>query len=373
MDSPHAARHAERADTDASLLAERAKTDAALTKKRSSLQKAEDAVVDLARERAEETLDAARERADREMATAGAAPRVHEKVDLERSAADIAVADERAIADERLRAEREEHRRALHGLLHLEREATDDGLSVERARADQVVSTRDDFLGIVSHDLRNILGSVAMSAAMLTKPGISGVATAAHAERIQRATARMNRLVGDLLDVVSLEAGMLHVTPLPHDAIEVAKEAFETFLPSFLAKEVTLTTDTGEGLLVAQFDHDRILQVVANLLSNALKFTERGGHVTLSLARVGSEVRFLVTDTGIGIPADKRDIIFERFGQVTRDRPGRGLGLYIARCIVEAHGGRIWVESPKAGGSALHFTLPAASDDRAWQAEASGM
>ena len=356
--------HVEREDTDASLLAERAKTDAALAKKRSSLEETEDLVVEVARTRAAETLDAARERADREMRAAGAGWTLHEKVELEREKADSTLAEERAAADDRLRAEREEHRRALHALLHLEREATDDGLLVERARADEVVATRDDFLGMVSHDLRNILGTIAMSTTMLAKQAIGGAATTAHAERIQRGTARMNRLVGDLLDVVSLEAGMLHTTPLPHDAIDLAKETVEAFRPSFQSKEVTLTMDSATGSIVAKFDHDRIVQVLANLLSNALKFTERGGQVTLSVARTNSDVRFSVTDTGVGIPADKSAAIFERFGQVTRDRRGHGLGLYIAKCIVEAHGGRIWVDRPEAGGAALRFTLPCGEQGR---------
>ena len=359
MDQDHADARAEREETDASLLAERAKTDTALVAKRSSVEQAEDLVVEVARERAEETLDAARERADGELRAAGAASSLYEKVERERAAADDAVTAEQAAAEERLRVEREEQRRALYALLRLEREATDDGLVVERARADEVVATRDDFLGMVSHDLRNILGIIAMSASLLAKPAVTEAATTAHAERIQRGAARMNRLVGDLLDVVSLEAGILHVERLPHDVRALAKEAVETFLPSFAAKEVALIGEVAAGPMIVRFDHDCILQVLANLLSNALKFTERGGRVALSVVRTNAEVRFSVTDTGAGIPADKSAAVFERFGQVTRDRRGHGLGLYIAKCIVLAHGGRIWVDSPEAGGAALRFTLPA--------------
>ncbi len=216
---------------------------------------------------------------------------------------------------------------------------------------------------MVSHDLRNILGTIAMSAEMLAKRALASGEAASedsrHAERIQRSTARMNRLVGDLLDVVSLEAGELRVNPEPHDAVELAKEAIGAFLPSFGAKGLTLTLEAPPGSIHMAFDHDRLLQVLANLLGNALKFTGPGGSVRLSLSRVGAEARFAVIDTGAGVPASHAAAIFERFQQVTKDKRGLGLGLYISKCIVEAHGGSIWVESPKSGGAALHFTIPA--------------
>ncbi|MDP9150360.1 MAG: HAMP domain-containing histidine kinase, partial [Myxococcota bacterium] len=263
-----------------------------------------------------------------------------------------------------LRVEREEHARALAALLGLERDATDDGLLVERARADEIVATRDDFLGIVSHDLRNILGNIAMGAAVLAQSATAGgpphQATIAIAERIQRGTARMNRLLGDLLDVVALEAGALPIHRRPHDASLTGKEAVEAHQLSFAAKGVALESQIAAGSIVAEFDHDRILQVLANLLSNALKFTERGGRVSLALVGSGSDIQFSVGDTGVGIPADQATAIFERFGQVRRDRRGHGLGLYISKCIVEAHGGKIWVDSPGAGGATLRFTLPKA-------------
>jgi two-component system sensor histidine kinase VicK len=112
--------------------------------------------------------------------------------------------------------------------------------------------------------------------------------------------------------------------------------------------------------MIVTLDHDRVLQVLGNLLSNALTFTERGGRVSLALEEANSAAHFSVADSGVGIPAGQAEKIFERFEQVGRDRRGHGLGLYIAKCIVEAHDGRIWAESPDAGGTALRFTLPAA-------------
>jgi signal transduction histidine kinase len=175
----------------------------------------------------------------------------------------------------------------------------------------------------------------------------------------------MNRLVGDLLDLVSLEAGKLEGTARPGDVEQLMTEAFEAFRPSFDTKGIALSAARGPGGIVAAFDHDRILQVLANLLSNALKFTGEGGRVSLSVVEKESEIRFSVTDSGPGIPAGCEETIFERFRQVgARDSRGLGLGLYIARCIVEAHGGRIWVEMPKTGGAAFHFTIPIAA--RSW-------
>ena len=346
--------------TDASLLAEREKTDAELAKRQAVACAAEDEVVEEARERAHDLLDEARGQADHDLEVKGATPREQQLVAEMRVAADGALDDQRAAAEETLRVEREAHRRALAALLRLERETTDEGLIVERARADQVIANRDDFLGMVSHDLRDILGTIALSATMLTQPAPTGdfAATKLVGERIQRSTARMNRLVGDLLDVVALESGTLQLTRGPHDAIQMMTEAVESYRPSFLDKGIELTTELPADAIVMDVDHDRILQVVANLLSNALKFTERGGRVSLLVARQGAEVCVSINDSGVGIAPEHATAIFERFGQIKRDRRGHGLGLYISKCIVEAHGGKIWVDRSLDGGTAAHFTLP---------------
>jgi len=238
---------------------------------------------------------------------------------------------------------------------------------VERITADELVASRDNFLGMVSHDLRNMLGGIALTAAsMATSAGTEGGAPdlttiARQAERIQRFTARMNRLVGDLLDVVSLEAGKLQITVSAVDAGQLVEDAREAFQLSFVAKQVALRTEIGPAKIVATADHERILQVLANLLSNALKFTDKGGEVKLAVTGTGEGVSFSVLDSGVGIPADLTDAIFERFRQVDpKAAGGLGLGLYIAKSIVDAHGGTIWAEKSPTGGTAVHFTLPAA-------------
>jgi signal transduction histidine kinase len=118
--------------------------------------------------------------------------------------------------------------------------------------------------------------------------------------------------------------------------------------------------ETVERPLAAAFDHDRMMQVLANIISNSLKFTPAGGQISVRGERAGSELRFSVTDTGPGIPDNSLEVIFERFWQVGKnDRRGLGLGLYLSRCIVEAHGGKIRAESTLGEGSAFSFTLPA--------------
>jgi len=185
----------------------------------------------------------------------------------------------------------------------------------------------------------------------------------AHARRIQRSGARMNRLIGDLVDVASIEAGALTVTPQLGDPKQVVTEAVDTFQAQASASGVSLVAETPPGpSTVAELDHARILQVLANLVGNAIKFTPSGGSVVVRFERTEQELRFAVRDTGRGISADQLESIFERFHQIEkRDGRGVGLGLYISKCIVQGHGGRIWVESRPGEGSSFWFTLPVAN------------
>ncbi len=182
-----------------------------------------------------------------------------------------------------------------------------------------------------------------------------------HARRIQRSGARMNRLIGDLIDVASIEAGVLAVKRQLGDPIHVLTEAVDTFQAQAAASGVSLQSDVVMPASLADFDPARILQVLANLVGNAIKFAPRGGSVVVHLERVEDELRFAVHDTGPGIPRQHLDTVFERFRQVDRDdRRGVGLGLYISKCIIQGHGGRIWAESVPGQGTTFRFTLPVA-------------
>lgn len=351
--------HDERRDTDGALRSERVKADIEFAERREQIEEDAESKVQLARDRADAVLERARARADQQLD--GAERDIAEQ---EREQADAILRAERATADVELADERQERARALAELLRDERALTDRFLGNERERADAAISARDDFLGMVAHDLRTLLGGMAMSAARLMRMP-SGEETSQQvqreAARIQRFTGRMTRLVGDLLDVVSIEAGKLQMEAAPHEANELLRETLDAFEPVAAAREITLRGRVYSGTLLAEFDRERILQVLANLVSNAVKFTHDGGSVSILAEPFGEEVRISVADDGPGVPADKVHAIFERYGQsASYDRRGLGLGLYISKCIVEGHGGRIWVESLPGGGSKFFFTLPAA-------------
>jgi len=347
----------DREQTDESLRVEREKADLALGEKLAAIDESADVVIGRARARADEVLAAARAKTDKKSAqgTNDAAP---DAVKRERVAEDQALRAERADEDRTVIAEREEHA----ALLATNRRETDEDLLRERGRSDDALAMRDEFLGIVSHDLRNILGAMVgfaelISTAVLREDHVPDVLR--YAQRIRRSGARMNRLIGDLVDVASIEAGMLLVLPEADDAAHVVTEAVEAFQAQATASGLSLVAEV-PAPVPAAFDAARILQVLTNLLSNAIKFTQPGGKVVVQVRRAEAEVVVEVSDTGVGIPTDKLESIFERFYQVSADRRGVGLGLYISKCIVLGHGGRIWAESRLGVGSTVRFTLPVA-------------
>jgi signal transduction histidine kinase len=352
----------ERDNTDEGLRTERSHTDQSLELARTSVEEVADGIVLHAREKADAVLDEARDKADKASETPHPGPHDGGALAVERAAEDEVLAGERAAEDEALILEREARARILLKLLPMEREKTDQYLVTERARSDDSLAHRDDFLGAVSHDLRNLLGNVALIAHLLSMQASEsdeGRRTVAEMARIERYVARMNRILGDLLDVVSIDAGKLAVHPQLSNLSELIAEAVNTFELLSSKKGISLVQESSKESLPAAFDHDRILQVLANLIANAIKFTAKGGMVTVRGERKGDQVLMSVIDTGTGIPSDKLEAVFERFWQVgEQDRRGLGLGLYISKCILAAHGGRIWVESKLGAGSAFHFTFP---------------
>ncbi len=354
----------ERDHTDESLRAEREKTDRALAERKSAgdaVCEDADTVVERARENADAVLVATRQQADGAAPSSAKAAEPLRDIVEARVLEDDALRAERDAADERLRRERAENARVLSVLLPLERDKTDRYLLTERARSDEAVAHRDDFLGIVAHDLRNLLGGIVMSAGLLADSapeGEAGNATDVGTKRIQRYAARMNRLIGDLVDVASIEAGKLSLAPERGDASALTVEAVDMFRGSASAKGITLQA-VPMAPLEAELDHDRMIQVLANLITNAIKFTPKGGSILVLTEHTDAELRFSVRDDGVGIPDTMLEAIFERFWQVGKnDKRGVGLGLYISRCIVEAHGGTIHAESKLGEGSTFVFTVP---------------
>ncbi len=355
----------ERDETDQSLRTERKNSDRAIAERRHGIEETADLLVERAREHADEVLDIARDKADRKLAAAAKDGTEREVVARERAVEDEALEDEREAADEVLRREREEAARTLAALLPLEREKTDRFLLTERVRSDDALAHRDDFLGMVSHDLRNLLSGIVLHASLLARQASDsdeGQRTLAGMTRIQRYVARMNRLIGDLVDVASIDAGKLAVQLEVLDAAVLVREAVDAFAQAAAQKQITLAWEVSEPSLPARFDHERMLQVFANLITNALKFTPEGGTIVVRGERDGDQISLSVRDDGMGIPADVLEAVFERFWQVGKnDQRGLGLGLYISRCIIDAHGGQIWAESKPGQGSTFHFKIPAAS------------
>jgi signal transduction histidine kinase len=350
---------ASRDQTDESLRVERERADAVVAEKRTAAEAEADEVVRTARQLADHVVQVARGEADlahlpsaADGATVGRA----------RAQADERLEDRRSAEDAALHEQRSERSRYLAEFLAVEREATDADLIREREHSDSLVSTRDEFLATVSHDMRNLLSGLAMNAASMLKHapvGPEGDRTRRHAAASQRLVARMNRLVSDLLDVASIDAGKLSLVREDVEIGKILRETLEAFEVVALAKGVTLDGVDGAMPLEMRLDSGRVLQVLANLVSNAIKFTSAGGRVSITVRAEKGEVQFAVSDTGIGIPEQALAAVFERFRQISADRRGLGLGLYISKGIVEAHGGRMWAESKLGSGSVFHFALPA--------------
>jgi signal transduction histidine kinase len=232
---------------------------------------------------------------------------------------------------------------------------------IARQQAEAAVRSRDDILSIVSHDLRNPLGTIAMATALL-EMDIGAERRRAQVEVVRRAVKRMERLIQDLLDVDQIESGRLAMAPVPTDARALIDETRPGMQLQASEKGLAIEFELPPEAFRVRADPARIAQVLANLVGNAMKFTPAGGRVGVRVDRAGDAARFRVTDTGPGIdPADVPHL-FDRFWQA-RDRPRRGgvgLGLAIAKGIVQAHGGRIAVESRLGAGSTFCFTLPIA-------------
>jgi PAS domain S-box-containing protein len=233
----------------------------------------------------------------------------------------------------------------------------------------QAIRARDDMMGIVSHDLRNPASAVKMLAGSILSEADERALPQDVAERVeimQQAAVQIDALIQDLLDVTRLEAGRLTVSPrdvAPIPLVEAALYALRTLVES---GGIELAAMYDEELPLVHADPERVTQLLSNLVGNALKFTPAGGRVEVRVQPYHEGVLVSVIDTGEGIPADQLPHVFDRFYQVSGSksgtRQGAGLGLPIARGIVEAHGGTIWIESVPGRGTTVRFTLPGAQE-----------
>ena len=240
-----------------------------------------------------------------------------------------------------------------------------EGLIVAERTARQA---REELLAIVAHDLRTPLGVIGLSSGALqdaVPAGPEGEEVRALAGLAERAAKQMGRLIRDLLDVSSIEAGRLRFEFADHEPAALLAEAGNLLAPLAAQKAITVETRVPARLTLVRCDRHRIQQVLSNLIGNAIKFTPESGKLTLSAASVGEEITFFVCDNGSGISAEALPRIFDRHW-TGRGRAGAdtGLGLYIAKGIVEAHEGTIAAVGIPGGGTQLSFTLPCAGPAR---------
>jgi NtrC-family two-component system sensor histidine kinase KinB len=222
---------------------------------------------------------------------------------------------------------------------------------------------REDLTHMIIHDLRNPLGSI-MSILQLIRTSFDE-----HDETLpvmkllsvaMRSGQKLHRLIDSLLDLGRLEAGETELNKKLVSPESLAEEAIEQIQPSTVSREQTMEARVPQGLPQLAADSDLILRVLTNLLENAVKFTPRGGHITLSIEEAGEDLLFAVSDTGRGIPPESRQRVFDRFARLENSEgiKGTGLGLAFCKLAVESHGGRIWVESVVGQGATFYFTLP---------------
>lgn len=237
-------------------------------------------------------------------------------------------------------------------------------LLVDNARlyreAREAIRMRDDILAVVSHDLRNPLNTISVASSLLEMNPSPEVSSKAQ-RSIGRAAKQMERLLQDLLDVSRAEAGALSIERAPVDVAALIDEAFGLSLPQAEDKSVTLVRRVSGDVGSIEGDRNRLLQVLGNLLGNAIKFVPAGGQVSIGAQHLYGQVRVWISDDGPGIPAEQLPRVFDRFWQANRSGSrGAGLGLAIAKSIVDAHGGQIGVHSQLGEGSTFFCWLPCA-------------
>jgi PAS domain S-box-containing protein len=241
------------------------------------------------------------------------------------------------------------------------------GISIDNAglyqQSQRAIRTREEVLAIVSHDLRNPLSAIDLSATSLLHEFDAVPRARKKLEVIRRSSEHMEHLINDLLDMATIEAKGLSLNLTSQGPAKIIDDAVEVHLPLAMERSIKVLAETDMKGERVRCDRDRIDQVLGNLIGNAKKYCRPGDVILVQAALVDAEARFSVADTGPGISPDEMPHLFRPYWAAKRhgEKKGTGLGLYICKGIVEAHGGKIWVDSKPGEGTTFFFTLPLAT------------
>jgi signal transduction histidine kinase len=263
-----------------------------------------------------------------------------------------------------------EEKRELLERLNTKLEESNRELNEANARLRELSAMKEEFLALTTHDLRSPLTVISGVINFFTS-GRLGEMTAEQKNMVammERNTQNLIELVNDLLDASKLESGTMRLDAATIELRGLVGDLSEQMQPLAREKEIALEEDLPEDLPELRADRAKLRRILVNLVSNALKFTPKGGRVRLGASREGGFVRVSVADTGVGIPREDLHDIFDKYAQArsraTRSEKGTGLGLYITRQLVELHGGKISVQSEVGKGSTFSFTIPVAESDK---------
>jgi len=230
----------------------------------------------------------------------------------------------------------------------------------------EIDQMKSDFVTSVTHELRSPLTSLTMYIDLFLKGGAGELNDKAKKflTIMERSNNRLSRFIDDLLDMAKIERGKMEIKKEPLGILPIVSETVQLIKPQADEKDIEITMDISDNLPLVFVDGDRTRQIITNLLSNSIKFTPEKGKVSIKIQDEGEHVQVSISDTGIGIPPEQINRIFDKFEQVREVRErvkgpkGTGLGLAIVKSLVEAQGGKIWVESEVDKGSTFYFTLP---------------
>ncbi len=239
-------------------------------------------------------------------------------------------------------------------------------LALANERLKELDKLKSDFVSMVSHELRTPLAAMRTSAQVLEVADLNTETKKEMLDIILRNIDRLTNLVNDLLDLSRIESGRMELKFERVSLDSVIADSIESVRQTAIEKGIALNIELPKDLAPVKADREKLTQVIINLLNNAVKFTPRGGEISIKASELNGQVEVRVSDTGIGIPPEDLNRVFDRFYQVdstlTREAGGTGLGLAICKGIIEAHNGEIWAESEPGKGSTFIFTLEKWSD-----------